>query len=590
MSPLTLLLGTLAGICFATGVIFLFTGLRRPGRDRMQILFALFAFSYAGANLTSVLEYKADTLEEFTRLWDWTALFTVLTLLFLLWFVSAYTKVTPRIFLIGLTLVLSLVAVIAIANPTSIYSEVSGIIKTTLPWGETITQVDASEGIWGIVFFLCQLTLISFLIFACVNQWRRGDRRDAIMLGLGLLFLVLALIFDMIFIDSGMINFVYLADYGFIPLLLIMSLQLSNQVIKTDEELDTYRQSLEQMVNERTQELEKTTAALLQSERQTRAMLDAPPDTSMLITSDGDILATNQIGASRLGLSIESATGKNVFDYFDPDIAAFRKEKIQDIIRMKQPIEWEDQREGRFFRNRMFPVIDERGEVEGVAVFAADITRQKQMQEREMEAFAIEERSRLSRDLHDAVTQTIYSASLIAEALPKVWDRNPEDGKRNLTKLRALVRGALAEMRAMLFELRPAALEAADIQILLEQLGDALHGRTRIPVQVECDDIPDMPAAVKVVFYRIAQEAVNNIIKHAHATQTLIELRAQSGQVILRVWDNGRGFDPMETQNGGLGLEIMQERAERINADFDVQSQPNQGTQVNLQWKEFNQL
>jgi len=757
MSPITLLLGTLTGICIATGIIFLFTGLRRPGRDRIQILFALFAFSYAGANLTSVLEYKTDTLEEFMHLGDWTALFTVLTLLFLLWFVSAYTKVTPRIFLIGLTLVLCLVAVMAIANPTSVYSEISGIIKTTLPWGETITQVDASEGIWGIVFFLCQLILIGFLIFACAKQWRKGDRRDGIMLGLGLLFLVLALIFDMIFIDSGMINFVYLGDYGFIPLLLIMSLQLSNQVIETDEELDTYRQSLEQMVNERTQELEKTTAALQQSERQTRAMLDAPPDTTMLVTPDGDILATNQIGASRLGLKSENATGKNIFNYFEPDIAAYRKEKVQDIIRMKQPMEWEDQRGGRFFINRMYPVINEQDNVESVAIFAADITERKltennlrrrveelrflnliaseissqtnliptlqkvneiitelfeaistyifyfvsdeqiievisgfdkgagiqqsdtirfqlnqlsftqevmksgkgailsdidsltiqkdiknfltenqinhmllapllargvslgiiavsagndrdnfethdlellaviasyvaaaiensQLIQDDIQTAAIEERSRLARDLHDAVTQTIYSASLIAEVLPQVWDRNPEEGKRNLTKLRALVRGALAEMRTMLFELRPSALEFARMETLLGQLGDALHGRTSIPVQVNCDDIPDLPTSVKVTFYRIAQEAVNNILKHAGASQTQIDLQEQSGQVSLRVWDNGRGFNTNKSLESGLGLEIMRERAEHIGAQLEIDSQPGHGTQVILQW------
>ena len=79
MAILPLLLGTSSGICIATGIIFLFTGLRRPGRDRVHILFAIFAISYAGANLTSVLEYKTTTLEGFLRMGDWTALFTVLT-------------------------------------------------------------------------------------------------------------------------------------------------------------------------------------------------------------------------------------------------------------------------------------------------------------------------------------------------------------------------------------------------------------------------------------------------------------------------------------------------------------------------------
>jgi signal transduction histidine kinase len=152
-----------------------------------------------------------------------------------------------------------------------------------------------------------------------------------------------------------------------------------------------------------------------------------------------------------------------------------------------------------------------------------------------------------------------------------------------------LVRGALAEMRAMLFELRPAALEVANFETLLGQLGDALHGRTRIPVLIECDELPELPPPVKVVLYRIAQEAVNNIIKHAGATQTQIELKEKSGQVLLRVWDNGCGFDPTKTLNGGLGLEIMRERAESIGAHLEIDSQPNQSTQVTVLWQGLSQ-
>jgi signal transduction histidine kinase len=139
-------------------------------------------------------------------------------------------------------------------------------------------------------------------------------------------------------------------------------------------------------------------------------------------------------------------------------------------------------------------------------------------------------------------------------------------------------------MRTMLFELRPTALEAANFETLLEQLGDALHGRTRIPVQIECDEIPDLIPSVKVGFYRIAQEAINNIIKHSKATQIQIELRKRSGEVLLRISDNGCGFDPAKTSHSGLGLEIMQERAKNIQANLEIDSQINQGTQITAQW------
>jgi signal transduction histidine kinase len=197
---------------------------------------------------------------------------------------------------------------------------------------------------------------------------------------------------------------------------------------------------------------------------------------------------------------------------------------------------------------------------------------------------AIRERSRLARDLHDAVTQTIYSASLIAEVLPIIWERNPEEGKRNLVKLRQLVRGALAEMRTLLFELRPASLDAAELTTLLRHLGDALTGRSRIPVIYQIDEGSPPPTHIKIVLYRIAQEAFNNIAKHSEATQVSVEMNSNTKGVDLMVRDNGRGFDQKQVAEDKLGIKIMSERANEINASFLVESTKAKGTQVSVNW------
>ena len=252
MDILILILGTLSGICIGTGLIYLFTGLRRPGGDWLHLIFAFFALAYAGANLTSILEYKTTTLGAFMRLGDWTALFTGLTLILLLWFVAVYTKEQPRIFMVALTAIISLVVLVAILRPNSIYTEVLGIYVVTLPWGETIVRLDATESVWGIIFFLSTITLVGYMIYACVRQFFSGERSDALALGFGLFFLMVALIFDILLIDSGALNFVYLGDYGYIPLLIVMSFQLANKVINTEEELANYRQELQSMVAERT--------------------------------------------------------------------------------------------------------------------------------------------------------------------------------------------------------------------------------------------------------------------------------------------------------------------------------------------------
>jgi signal transduction histidine kinase len=194
------------------------------------------------------------------------------------------------------------------------------------------------------------------------------------------------------------------------------------------------------------------------------------------------------------------------------------------------------------------------------------------------------ERTRLARELHDAVTQTLYSASLLSEALPVVWDRNATEGKRNLAKLRQLVRGALAEMRTLLFELRPAALLAADLGTLLRQLGDVLTGNTRIPVALTIEGAAEVPADVKITVYRIAQEAFNNIAKHAGATQVGVTFRVEPGALFLAVRDDGQGFDPVAISDDHMGVRIMAERAAGIGAQLHIDSAPRRGTEVSVSW------
>jgi ligand-binding sensor domain-containing protein/signal transduction histidine kinase len=204
------------------------------------------------------------------------------------------------------------------------------------------------------------------------------------------------------------------------------------------------------------------------------------------------------------------------------------------------------------------------------------------------EAAVAAERSRLARDLHDAVSQTLFSASLIAEVLPRLWERNQDEGRRRLEEVRELTRGALAEMRTLLLELRPSALIEAEIGDLLRQLAESITGRARVPVTLEVKGEPScsLPPDVKVVLYRIAQEALNNVAKHAEASQAMVSLQCQDEQVELRVSDDGRGFDLKSIPTESLGLGIMRERAETIGAELTVESEAGQGTVITVVWKE----
>ncbi|HZW02804.1 MAG TPA: two-component regulator propeller domain-containing protein, partial [Anaerolineaceae bacterium] len=196
------------------------------------------------------------------------------------------------------------------------------------------------------------------------------------------------------------------------------------------------------------------------------------------------------------------------------------------------------------------------------------------------------ERNRLARDLHDAVTQTLFATSIIADVLPRIWDRNPEEGKKRLLEVRELTRGALAEMRTLLLELRPSALLDAPLGELLNQLCDAFRGRSRVAVKFDGDDeAPRLEPDAQVVFYRIAQEALNNIAKHARASQVTVSLRDDGQRVALQIIDDGVGFDPAASRPDHFGLTFMRERAQVIGAACQIESAPERGTVVSLEWQ-----
>ena len=197
----------------------------------------------------------------------------------------------------------------------------------------------------------------------------------------------------------------------------------------------------------------------------------------------------------------------------------------------------------------------------------------------------LQERQRLAQNLHDAVNQSLFSASLIAEVLPRVWERNPDEGRQSLEDLRRLTRGAIAEMRGLLVELQPMVITDSDLGELLSQLGDAFTGRTNIPIALSLTGKGTLQTDVQVVFYRVCQEALNNIAKHARASQVVMKLNYGADLAELIIQDDGIGFDLAQVPPGHYGLNIMQERAEAVGAPLSVTSQVGHGTEIKISWE-----
>ena len=198
---------------------------------------------------------------------------------------------------------------------------------------------------------------------------------------------------------------------------------------------------------------------------------------------------------------------------------------------------------------------------------------------------AVAERSRLARELHDSVSQALYGIALGTRTARELIDSAPSRAAEPLDYVLTLVQGGLAEMRALIFELRPESLATEGLVAAFKKQADALCSRHGIDVVLEQVEEPQLDLDGKEALYRIALEAIQNTIKHAHATRVGLRLTTHVENesrpfVRLQIEDNGRGFNPNQTFPGHIGMQSMRERAESMGGTLTVHSQPMQGTQI----------
>ena len=369
--------------------------------------------------------------------------------------------------------------------------------------------------------------------------------------------------------------------------------EMETRVQQRTAELRQANALLQQEIAQRVQAEE----AMRRSEAKYRDLVENANSIILQLDPGGNITFFNRFAEEFFGYTEEEILGRNVLDTIVPsadrdgdDLRA----RFRDLLR--HPARYESSENENVRRNgeRVWvawtnrPIYDQDGRLAGILCIGIDRTEQRQAQEvlaqQVREKAVAAERNRLARDLHDAVTQTLFSASLIAEVLPRIWERDRDEGRRRLEELRELNRGALAEMRTLLLELRPSALVEAELADLLRQLAESITGRARVPVTLDVEGACDLPAEVKVALYRIGQEALNNVAKHAGASQATVSLHCRPGRVALHVRDDGRGFDPAGLPLESLGLGIMRERAEAIGAELTIESEVDQGTRVRVVW------
>jgi signal transduction histidine kinase len=196
------------------------------------------------------------------------------------------------------------------------------------------------------------------------------------------------------------------------------------------------------------------------------------------------------------------------------------------------------------------------------------------------ELAAIQERQRLARELHDSVSQALYGISLGAHTAREALESEPEQATTAMDYVIALAEAGLAEMRALIFELRPESLETEGLVVAITKQVAVLRARYKLAVVAEMGEEPDLSLELKQTLYRVAQEALHNIIKHARASTVVLRLATGNHEIILEVSDDGRGFDPTGAFPGHLGLQSMRARMAKAGGFLAVDSAADQGTCV----------
>jgi len=382
--------------------------------------------------------------------------------------------------------------------------------------------------------------------------------------------------------------------------------RMGEQILKAQAELEA-------RVEQRTAELKEANSLLIEeighrqraqkklqeSEARYRELVENANSIIMELDTRGRVTFFNRFAEDFYGFKEAEIVGRHVVGTIAPPVDSSGKDMkalTRDLVRHPEGYFVTENEGMRRNGERVWiswtnkGLHDAEGRLRNILCIGMDRTEQRRvadmLAEQLREKAAADERQRLARDLHDAVTQTLFSASLIAEVLPRLWRKDRPEARRRLEELRRLTRGALAEMRMLLLELRPGALGEVGLVELLRQLTEAIAAQTRLRLELRFRGKCGVPAEVQVALYRVAQEALNNVVKHSGATRAEVRLSCRAGVAELTVSDNGSGFDPRAVSPRSLGLRIMHERVEAVSATLKIEGRAGGGTSVRAVWSD----
>ena len=346
------------------------------------------------------------------------------------------------------------------------------------------------------------------------------------------------------------------------------------------ETLDRYSQNLERQVRKRTREIGN--------------ILKYTPDVVYMKDLGGRYVLINTRFETLLGMSSETVRGKTDADILPEAVARQFHSNEARVLATGRPVQVEERivhgSVNLIYLSVKFPIFDDSGRVSGICNISTDITAEKKAQERlrKLSGSILQsqeaERSAIARELHDELGQVLTALRMDAVWMnERLKNHDARAAQRALTMIH-LIDKNIEDVRGMAIRLRPGVLDDLGLEDALDWFTTDFERRTQTTCVFEHQPIPPLISRVSTVAYRIAQEALTNVARHASAGHVNVALAVTDGALILTVNDDGKGFDPaVLTENEGLGLAGMRERAALVGGVLEVASAPKMGTRIRLQ-------
>ncbi|VFQ47010.1 PAS domain-containing sensor histidine kinase [Desulfoluna butyratoxydans] len=333
--------------------------------------------------------------------------------------------------------------------------------------------------------------------------------------------------------------------------------------------------------------------ALRESEEIARALLNATSDLALLIQSDGTIISVNKAFSAFMKQNQITLKGARIADFFPEAMVDTTTTHLKGVLTTGEPALFESQLNGLYYQNTIYPVFNSEKKVDRLALYSRDITGLKLAHEQihlltqELIKAQENERRRIARDLHDNVAQDLASLIIRSDTLFENHKDIPWDVRKRNKKFSEILKNTIASIRDLVYDLRPPGLTDIGLVKTIDQYCVEFSGKTGIAVDLYTAGLEriKLDTDTKINLFRIIQEALNNASKHAEASIIKVRLLCSHPDIILRIEDNGQGFDPEVRMVSALkekrmGLKSMEERVNLLSGTLTLHSREGAGTRI----------